>query len=175
MIAKEMLLQSIDKSYNDFIAFVNSLSESEFVFAEKNAWSAGQQLEHLVKSVAPLNTYMALPNFAKKLAFGTNKSASKSYEVVVSDYLKVIDLGGKASKAFIPKTVGFSQRENLNSKLKYIVTKLINSLNALEEKNFDILRVPHPLLGKMTLREMLYFTEYHVKHHQASILKNLKK
>jgi hypothetical protein len=29
--------------------------------------------------------------------------------------------------------------------------------------------LPHPLLGKLTLREMLYFTAYHADHHRHSI------
>lgn len=26
---------------------------------------------------------------------------------------------------------------------------------------------PHPLLGKLTLREMMFFTIYHVQHHEV--------
>lgn len=26
--------------------------------------------------------------------------------------------------------------------------------------------LPHPLLGKLTIREMMYFTIYHVEHHK---------
>jgi hypothetical protein len=38
----------------------------------------------------------------------------------------------------------------------------------------DLLILPHPLLGKLTLREMLYFTLYHVEHHEKQVLENLK-
>jgi len=29
--------------------------------------------------------------------------------------------------------------------------------------------LPHPLLGKVTVREMLYFTIHHVQHHHALV------
>jgi hypothetical protein len=34
--------------------------------------------------------------------------------------------------------------------------------------------LPHPLLGKITIREMLYFTAYHVQHHENIIKRDLK-
>ncbi len=33
------------------------------------------------------------------------------------------------------------------------------------DRNPDRTLLPHPLLGKLTVREMLYFTIYHVEHH----------
>jgi hypothetical protein len=41
------------------------------------------------------------------------------------------------------------------------------------EKDLDTLILPHPLLGKVTLREMLYFTIYHVQHHVEQVKTNL--
>ena len=33
------------------------------------------------------------------------------------------------------------------------------------EPAFDRYRLPHPLLGKLSVREMLFFTLYHNAHH----------
>jgi hypothetical protein len=33
--------------------------------------------------------------------------------------------------------------------------------------------LPHPLLGKLTIREMLYFTVYHGEHHRLHTEQNL--
>ena len=33
---------------------------------------------------------------------------------------------------------------------------------------------PHPLLGKITLRELAYFTIYHIQHHLSIIRKRLE-
>jgi hypothetical protein len=46
-------------------------------------------------------------------------------------------------------------------------------INAIEKKttdpHLDHFIAPHPLLGKITLRELCYFTIYHTLHHQAII------
>jgi len=47
--------------------------------------------------------------------------------------------------------------------------------NAIErnwtDEKLDNYLAPHPLLGKLTLRELIYFTIYHTEHHLA-IIKN---
>ena len=35
----------------------------------------------------------------------------------------------------------------------------------ISEHKLDRCILPHPLLGKLTLREMIYFTIYHMEHH----------
>ncbi|NBX80802.1 MAG: DinB family protein, partial [Flavobacteriales bacterium] len=42
------------------------------------------------------------------------------------------------------------------------------------EDDLDKYVLPHPLLGKLTLREMLCFTIYHVKHHVEIIKRDLE-
>ena len=46
--------------------------------------------------------------------------------------------------------------------------------DSFSEKQLDTFILPHPLLGKLTLREMLYFTIYHAEHHKKQTLKNLE-
>jgi len=42
-----------------------------------------------------------------------------------------------------------------------------------KEPQPDAYIAPHPLLGKITLRELVYFTIYHTGHHQEGIRKVL--
>ncbi len=47
--------------------------------------------------------------------------------------------------------------------------KFITKLNNWDEQNIDKYLLPHPLLGKITMREMLYFTDLHIQHHNKLI------
>jgi hypothetical protein len=38
-------------------------------------------------------------------------------------------------------------------------------MHTWSEDDLDNHRLPHPLLGKLTVREMLFFTLYHIQHH----------
>jgi hypothetical protein len=44
-------------------------------------------------------------------------------------------------------------------------------LKKFSEDDLDSIRLPHPLLGKLTVREMLYFAVYHVGHHHRQAMK----
>ncbi|MGB1018607.1 MAG: hypothetical protein ACPGVH_06035 [Chitinophagales bacterium] len=81
---------------------------------------------------------------------------------------------GKSPSKFEPKIVLFSEKENLIGKLDYNLNKFIKSLEKISEKELDNFRVPHPLIGKLSIREMLYFSDYHVLHHKKSIESKLK-
>ncbi len=48
-------------------------------------------------------------------------------------------------------------------------------VDSFSEAQLDALILPHPLLGKLTLREMLYFTIYHVQHHEKQALHNIQR
>jgi len=43
----------------------------------------------------------------------------------------------------------------------------------MDEDDLDRVMLPHPLLGKLTLREMLFFTIYHVEHHLGILRQGL--
>jgi hypothetical protein len=66
--------------------------------------------------------------------------------------------------------VDLKKGQELKANLKNVVSKLCLSLDTYSEDELDQYILPHPLLGKLTLREMLFFTIYHVKHHENLII-----
>lgn len=161
-------------NYQAFMEEVDALSEIDFCYAPENKWSAAQQLDHLVRSVQPVNLAFGLPVFVLKKLFGKSNRPSKTYEELITKYQSKIAAGAKASGRFIPPSVSFHQKESLLKKLSKLTTSLSKKVNIISENNLDTYILPHPLLGKITLREMLYFTAYHAKHHQQIIERDLQ-
>jgi hypothetical protein len=58
--------------------------------------------------------------------------------------------------------------------LEKLVASLSARVEGFSEQQLDLLILPHPLLGKLTLREMIYFTIYHAGHHEKQVIENLK-
>jgi hypothetical protein len=83
--------------------------------------------------------------------------------------------GGRATGRFVPKEVVISQKPKLLLLLKDTIDKLYLQLTNFSEQDLDTIILPHPLLCKITLREMMYFTIYHVKHHHEIIKRDLGK
>jgi uncharacterized damage-inducible protein DinB len=119
--------------------------------------------------VNPLSTGMALPKFLLALRFGKNNRPEYSYEQLVSKYHEKLDAGGQASTAFIPPLVLIGQKEQLLNRYESEKIKLLKVLQKWSEKQLSTNIAPHPLLGKLTIRELLYFTIYHNFHHLNSI------
>lgn len=134
-------------------------------FAPEGAWTTGQHLLHLIKSTKPLGKGMGYPRFLLRLKFGKVKHPSHTYEDTIKAYTDALDKGGKAMGEYIPREVKKSEREALVNRFRDEVSVLTNQVHQWSEKNLDNTNVPHPLIGDMTLREMLYFTIYHMEHH----------
>ena len=58
---KKEIAELLQKNHQEFIEMVNALREEDFSYAPTNKWTAGQQLDHLVRSVQPVNMAFALP------------------------------------------------------------------------------------------------------------------
>jgi hypothetical protein len=173
-MTKSEIQQQLSIRHQAFAEAILSLSEADFLFAKPNKWTAGEQLEHIYRAVKPVTLAFVLPKFVPRLLFGKVNRPSKNYEALVSKYQEKLAAGGKASGPYIPKAVLFIQRNKLKTKLLRSVEKLNKNLNKYSEAELDSYILPHPLLGKITLREMMYFTIYHVEHHHKAIQIGLK-
>ena len=173
---KKEIIEALDKNTNDFNQFVLSLDKEQFENTKDGKWSAGQNLDHLTLAIKPLQPAYSLPKFVLKVLFGKASRPSRSYEALVEKYNSKLAAGAKASGRFIPKVVLFNEREKAVKKYNRQKEKLITKIKKQSEEKLDSYILPHPLLGKITLREMLFFTIYHNEHHLqiVSKRKNLK-
>ncbi len=168
------LQQRLKESHASFIKQLQSLSDADFLKSVNDKWTGGQQLEHIVMAVSPVNKAFALPGFMLKMSFGKSNRPLRTYDQLVEKYRGKLAAGGIASKRFTPEPVSLNQRETLILKLQKLTISLNRRLNGFTEKQLDLLILPHPLLGKLTLREMIYFTVYHAGHHEKQMTDNLK-
>jgi hypothetical protein len=149
----------------------SSIGEAEFfVRLQPEKWSPAEVVQHLVLSVRPLILAHSLPLFVLRSLFGTPNRRGRTYGELVERYRGKLAAGGRASGPFIPRRIGTgaSQAALLN-KLNNAYNRYTAKISRVNESDFDRYLLPHPLLGKLTLREMTYFTIYHLEHHRNAI------
>jgi hypothetical protein len=156
-------------NHQKFTELIASLSDEAFVKSINDKWTPGQQLEHIYLSIKPLRMALTLPKFMLKLIWGTANRKSKSYEELIAKYKHKLAQGGRATIRFVPKAVELSQREELIQLITKEINSICSKLNKFSEAELDLYILPHPLLGKLTLIEMMYFTMYHVEHHGRQV------
>ena len=171
---KQAIIEAFTKNYTSFIAYINELTNEEYSFSYQQKWTAGQQLEHIVLCVKPLVQVFSMDKEMIAQNFGLSDKASRTYEVLLSDYKEKLHEGGKAPTRYVPETVLPTQREALTEALLKMTQNLCSKIESFTEQELDTLSIPHPLLGSLTLREMLYNAIYHVEHHQDQAKQNLK-
>jgi len=174
MLHKDQIIERLRENHLRLADMVSALSEEDFDAAPPGKWTAGQQLVHIYLSLKPLTTALGLPKIGLK-AFGSPQRPSLDYDAVVAKYHEALANGGKAPGKFVPDAVSYRDKDALTDKLKGNLAKLVSHLDKYSEGDLDKYQLPHPLLGKMTLREMLYFTIYHSEHHHKVVAGNLQK
>jgi uncharacterized damage-inducible protein DinB len=170
---KEELLSAFERVNKEVATFFSELPNEKFYEHSADVWSARDNLVHLNKSVAPVVTALSLPKLLLLVSFGKAKRQSRSFEEIRETYQGKLKDGAKATGRFVPDEKSGKEKEELLKKWQKISDKLIAALNKWSEEDLDKYRLPHPILGKLTVREMLFFTLYHNTHHVNNVRKLL--
>jgi DinB superfamily len=172
-MTKTEIITAAENIFNQFSETSSSIDESQLFKRPQNKWSAAENIQHLIISTNTTSLAFWLPKFLVRWIGGTPNRASRTFDEVKDKYYKKLSEGGKASGRFVPKPI----------EIKYGKQKLIDNWNKASakfiqaliknrsEKDLDGYLVKHPLLGRITLRELCYFTIFHTQHHLQSIQK----
>jgi len=162
---KQEIAFALNEKVNAFNNYILPMSKEQFEVTPGGKWSAGQNLYHLILAIKPLQLAYSLPKFILKTMFGKANRPSKTYDELVAKYKKKLLEGGRASAPFVPPAISFEQKDALIKKYVQHKERLSRKIEKQNEEDLDRYILPHPLLGKLTLREMLFFTVHHNEHH----------
>lgn len=155
----------------ELVAYCSQLPDEQFFYQPAEKWSAAQQVHHLITATKAASMAYTLPKWMVRMVAGKPNRPSRTYDELVAKYKAKIAAGGKASARFVPKPVPSSYgKQKLLDQFMRAMLKMAAALEKkFKEDQPDKYIAPHPLLGKITLRELAYFTIYHTGHHLASI------
>ncbi len=177
ILSKEEILQQLLETSEAFIQFNAGINTKDFFYQPADKWSVVQNVTHLTTASKSSLLAFILPKFFIRLYTGKPNRPSRTYDELVTKYKAKLAAGGRASGRFIPQPVGI---EKGKEKILTDFSKAMNRLSAIIQRKWsdgqlDQYIAPHPLLGKITLRELCYFTIYHTWHHLANIKERLNK
>ena len=169
------ITRKLRKTSAEFTASCSPIEDAVFFFQPADKWSIAQNVKHLIISANKTKLVYSLPKILVRLVVGKPNRLSRSYEEIVDKYKLKLEQGGRASSPFIPKSLpaGTDKTILLNS----FSSTMEQLANIMEKKwtdpQLDKFIAPHPLLGKITLRELGYFSIYHIFHHLEIIKKRI--
>lgn len=163
-IAAELL-----RLHEECEAYLRSLPADVFVQAQGEKWSPAAHVRHLSKSVRPVALALGLPRFILWLRFGRADAGSRTFEVMREAYLARLAAGATAGRFTpspqTPPPDTTAYREEILTAWRAANADLRSRIARWDEQALDRYLLPHPALGKLTVREMLFFTLYHNAHH----------
>jgi len=166
-MTKEKIIEELQNGFEEVIVTAQTIADSTLFRKPDLKWSAANNIEHLILSVKPLTLAFRLPKFFL-LYFGKPNRPIRTYDELVKKYLEKLRAGGRATSAFTP-TSHHQEKDLLLCNFNRMNNRFIKSLTKWKEEDLDRYLLPHPLFGKLYVREMLYFTIYHTQHHLKAI------
>ena len=176
VLSKQEIIQQLKSVSGELTGFCFSINKELFFQQPVAKWSVAQNIQHLIVSTNTTRLAFTLPKFAIRIYAGRPNRPSRTFDELVAKYTLKLSQGGKASGRYIPKLI---LPENDPEKMLNTFLNTMNRLDGCIQKKWadpqlDQFIAPHPLLGKITFRELCYFTIYHTLHHLNIIKERIK-
>jgi len=168
---KEAIAHLIDEKHANLIEWLEQQPEEFWTQGPEGKWTTGQHALHLLQSIKPLNTALSMPKFLLRYKFGKANRPVRAYDTIVKRYDERLEQAkGKTYKGSQNmKVPTLKEKRYILSRLQTESKKLQYKTQKMSDKHLDNLILPHPLMGKMPIREIIMWTGYHVAHHNETL------
>ncbi|MFN8529304.1 MAG: DinB family protein [Anaerolineae bacterium] len=179
--SKSQLIDQLRQIQQDISATVQAMPLDHFNReGADGTWSASGYLKHLILSVKPLAKGLKLGSEGVMRLSGTPDHPSRTYPDLVAVYQAGIAAGVRAELSPSVVPVNYRLPEGIEAgsaaEQTYLIEtwneandRLIAALEGWEDAQFDTHQLPHPAIGLLTVREILYFTVHHNTLHGNDI------
>ncbi len=162
------IIEALEAAHESAVEFWSDFSTPEFFAPIGAHWSPSEHVRHLTRSMTPLLPALRMPRSALRLLFGAATAPSRSYDDIESAYQLALAAGGTAGR-YTPTperaTPDAVRRDAIMDAHSETLRGMTQALERWTEAQIDAYRLPHPLLGRLTVREMMLFTLLHNQHH----------
>ena len=169
----EEILDALERLYEEARLYLDAMPLDAFFEARDGKWIASDHVRHLSKSMLPLARALSLPRFVPGLLYGRFSRQSRSFVEIRNIYRHHLQQGATAGNfAPTPKpspTNPLLRRDEILSLWRKASHLLHDGVKKWDDPAMDRYRLPHPILGRLTIREMLFFTLYHNSHHLRQV------
>jgi hypothetical protein len=166
--SKQEISEAIQALCDEYNAIIESLDKKAFTDSIPGKWSIADNMEHLISTNTVTALGFRMPKAALALSFGKHEGASRELQDLIRVYQLAISSGSGSPLLYVPK-MPFLGKDILKKAFNLSCEGLLQAAEEWTESHLDIYQLPHPILGKVTGREMLGFSAYHLYHHLNTI------
>ncbi|MEL6251212.1 MAG: DinB family protein [Bacteroidota bacterium] len=170
--SKEAIIQGAKAGLIQVEEWIYAQEDEKFNMGPKGKWTTAQHLDHLIIVNKQLKRGLGIPKIFLRYKFGTPNRPARTYDTIVGKYKeKLAALPPDFTNPSSELTNLVASKGDLMQSYKKSSDAFLKKLSKWNDKDLDRYLLPHPLLGRMLVRELMLWSVYHTQHH----LKNLKK
>ncbi len=165
---RRAIIEALEAVHEAGVEYWSDFTTPEFFAPIGAHWSPAEHVRHLTRAMTPLLPVLRVPRLALRMMFGSPSYPSRSLEALAAQYAKALAAGGTAGRFAPPPdhaTANLVRRNEIMDAHSETLRGLTQSMEKWTESQLDAYRLPHPLLGRLTVREMMLFTLLHNEHH----------
>lgn len=168
---KDEIADLLEEKYHTLLNWLEQQDPEKWTSGPENKWTTGQHALHLLKSIKPLNDILSMPRFMFRYTLGTTQQKPRDYATIADNYLELLEVFKKNTnkprkKLKVPK---IQDKRYLLTRLQVESKKLQYKTRRISDRNLDTLVLPHPVMGKLQIREILMWTAFHVEYHTKQL------
>lgn len=171
---KSDLLSQLDMLIGQYQAVISATPVDKMNIQLNNKWSICQNIDHINKSNQLTSIGYKTPGIILGLTFGKAKVPSRSTEEIIRLYQAELSKGAKSPKLFEAGKSNLKDKTVLQEKYHAQMSALKSNIDSWSEADLEKYKMIHPILGRLTAKEMLSFTVYHQFHHMNTIQRILE-
>jgi len=175
---KYHLLEMVRENTEMVANFFERIPIEIFFKKNGNGWSAGENLIHLHKSTLPVSLSLITPKILLRMMFGTESEIKEPLEIMKRLYFSKLQSGAHAG-IFTPQII-VEGRMNPNEKAKLLKKwndlscEYILRIGKWTDKEMSECNLPHPILGKISVKQIICFSVFHNEHHVQNVRMKLQ-
>lgn len=171
---KKEIIDSLEKEHQKLFDWLDNQSEENWLKGPEGKWTTGQHILHLVDAAKKINKALSYPKFILKSKFGVSNRELRTYNEVTKRYQEKLAQNQERAKNYNSgmKVPTLKEKKQLLNTLQIQNKKLQHKTNKWKDVHLDTLILPHPLMGKMPIREIIMWTAHHTAHHSKTLIEN---
>ena len=164
------LTNGLNPALQSISELLSNLLANDWQRPQAGKWTIAEEVDHLLLSTKGTAFVLSLSARSK---WYEHTGESRSFETIVHDYQVALQANPGVFNAATAPTEAASQLtideqttnwEAAARKLQTVINELV-----IDPDAYTVWK--HPLLGPLTIREMIYFAQHHTEHHYQSLLR----
>ena len=171
---KEEIVAKLEEKHQELLLLISTHPDENWEKGPIDKWSFGQHILHLLDSLKLLNKALIYPKFILKYKFGIANRGLRSYEEIGQRYEEKLAENLDRARQFNSKLnkPSLQQKNDITNKLLKEKERLQKLTLKCNDVDLDSLLIPHPLMGRMPVREIIMWTAHHTGHHTQILKEN---